>query len=317
MLASLAPASASADDNPDLDRARELEAALDYREAYEALAAALARGDSAPKDVAAMHRLGGQLAAGLGEADQAARHFENYLALDPDGELPEGASPKLTDPFIAARSELRGRRLAATHVVTGSSLEVTVQDPSNMVHAIRVALYGPGVLPGETRRIEDEPPYRVTLPPTRPLRFTITILDKHDNLLLELGSEGSPIEIGGAGSRRRAATRPLTWAIASGASGAAALAFGLLARRAQSDLDGLSQRAIDEPFTVSFDDFKDVEARGDRWALATNISLAVAGLSGFAAVALWLSQRGDDEEVITPTASASPEAFTIGARARF
>src|SRR5687768_2006868 len=94
----LAPAVARAD-NASLDKARQQIADLYFEEAIASLREALEAGGNDVATTAEIHRLWGETAATLGRAKDARDQFAAYLAIDPNGKLSDGVSPKITKPF--------------------------------------------------------------------------------------------------------------------------------------------------------------------------------------------------------------------------
>lgn len=83
------------------DTCREHYAALRYRDAITACTDAL----PAAADRAELYTLIGLSLAGVGETEKARRVFAALLAFKLDAALPGGLSPKLKDPFDAARAD--------------------------------------------------------------------------------------------------------------------------------------------------------------------------------------------------------------------
>lgn len=289
-LASLALLAAvagdAAADNPDLDRAWALKSELRYREAAEAVEAARRRGGAEPGELARMWRLAGEIAAGLERRDQAVEHFARWLALEPDAALPDGASPKLSEPFAAARRRLAGRRLSLTWAVDGRRLVVAASDPLSMIAEVRIERTG-----GEVIARRRAPPYAATIAGTGPASLVAVALDDAGNLLAIAGDIAiAPVAITRPPVEPRPAwARPLPWAIGAGIAGAASVTFGLLALDAQSQLDDLAEQARRDPFSVSFEQFQDARDRGRRRALIANIGFAVTGAAALTAAVLWLT----------------------------
>lgn len=321
-LAWAAPAPAAAE-SPELARARALKGELRYHEAAEAAAAALAAGRADPAELAAIHRLAGEIAAGLEDTAAAEDHFAALLALEPGVTLPPGASPKLEAPFEAARQRLAGRAFAARHRVEGRAVAIEIDDPLAMARSARLEIDG-----GAAVEVGGPPPYRIEVPGGGEARAVAAILDARGNRLAVLGSASVPIVIatasGAAGPEQVVATssdspplwaRGTSWAIAGAGLAAIAGGFAILAADAQSDLDALSDQARGDPFAVDFEEARGVERRGRRYALAANIGFAAAGAAGIAAIALWL--WGPDEPTATPALSTGRDGLSLGIHGHF
>ena len=287
MIVGVAEAAA---DNPDLDRAWALKAELRYQEAAEAIEAARKRGGAEPGELARMWRLAGEIAAGLERRDRAVDAFARYLALAPDAQLPPGVSPKLAEPFAAARRRLAGRRLSLTPAVQGRRVVLEVSDPLSMIAEVRIERG-----PGQRLASRTAPPYAATIPGTEAASLTALALDDAGNVLSVAGDINVEAIITiKTEPPRPLYARPLFWAAGAGVAGAVAATFGILALDAQSELDDLTARARSEPFSVTFEDIEATRDRGRRHALVANIGFAVAGAAAITAGVLWLTDRDSD-----------------------
>lgn len=294
-LVCLASGRASAD-NPDFARARTLAGELRYDEAAVAVDAAIKRGGAAPKELAAMYKLAGILAGGLHQPELAARHFARALAIDPSVTLPLGASPKLTRPFAAAKSRLAGRRLSLTAAVSGRRASLTAADPVSLIARVRIERRAGAVV----ARLAG-PPFQHTAAGDGPESLIAVAVDASGNRLAEVSFEIAGAATGPTDGDSRSLWRgPLPWLAGAAVAGAAGITFGLLARSAQSDVDDLSERARDDPFSVPFEDVEDARRRGERRALIANVSFAVAGAAAIAGGVIWLLGRGDGDGAIEP-----------------
>jgi hypothetical protein len=265
-----------------LGRVRSERAALRYREALAAVDVALALGRASPSQLVELYRTAGELAAGLDEPTSAQRWFSRWLALVPDGRLPDDASPKLRAPLAAARAEAGGRALtvAATPAADGSVRVTASGAPRDMVRAVRLrAADGAGPraqgLPGAP-----------LVPPAVAAGTTLVAaaLDEHGNELVV-----RPVEV-----RRTApgtARRPLYARWSTYAAGTAALAttgavFAWRTAVAQDEFDRL--RADSGAHT--FEELEAVRRRGERHALVANLALGAAAAT--AVVTVVLAVRG-------------------------
>lgn len=292
--------------DPDLDEARRLQGQLAYDQALAIVERAIARGTADPKQLAALHELAGELTAGLDRAMDAEEHFSRLLAIDPDAALPAGTSPKITAPFYAARGNTA--RLVINAMIDASVVEVRVTgDNRGFVQGVAATVTDAS---GATQTVREPHGLRLELPAGAHVT-SIAVLDEHGN---RVWTDAAPVAKPAPPPPPPPAPRPAplyarwsTWTIA----GTAALAVGgVCAWRfsvAQTDWNDLS--TAQPPHDYS--ELRAIEQRGDRWALAANISFGVAGAAAIGAVlALALHH---DEPAITISATAS----TLGVAGQF
>ncbi|MBX7102420.1 MAG: hypothetical protein K1X89_32180, partial [Myxococcaceae bacterium] len=244
---------AAADPVRDAERALEN---LEYARAAELSLAALKQGQAAPAQVQRLWAARAQALAAQGFADDARVAFERTLSLLPTFEISPDASPKLSEPFRAARERLQGQRLGATSRAQVQdarvSLTVTVlADVAGLVAAGEVEVEGApaqalarqGAQLSGLLRCQAPCPHRVVL------------RDDFGNRLLEIGTAAAPLLVDGvapapvvsappAAVDERALepagpsffARPLPWAVAAGAFAAVATVFAV---RTAQDAQGL------------------------------------------------------------------------------
>src|SRR5688572_7205118 len=115
LVAAARPAAA---EDPSLTRARTEIDRLQFDKAQASLAEAVKSGASSRDELADIYRLSGEVAAALGQRDEAEEHFKRFLSLSPSASLPKGTSPKITRPFETARTfTTRKKPLAIRHEV--------------------------------------------------------------------------------------------------------------------------------------------------------------------------------------------------------
>lgn len=299
----IAPVAIAEDIAHDLAKARELEAALDYAGALRIVDQALARGGSDTFQYVELHVLAGKLAAGLDRRAEAEAHFARVLALRPDAVLPDGTSPKLTAPFDAAKARSVPLKVRAT-AVRGLITLVREADPLGLVAGISVAIVDGA---GAHRDVVDRRATRIAIPAgTTALEVTALDADGHR---IWSGTPEEAIE-----TRRPAEpdgpswiTRWPTWAVVTGlALGAGGVAAWRM-KVAQDEFDDLRTQAPE------FDDLHAIEQRGDRWALAANISFGVAAVAGVVTTVLYVKQR-EPSVLVGASAGSSSAAISIGGR---
>jgi hypothetical protein len=284
----LAAAPALAQENAKLAQARRELDALQYDKARDSLAAALAAGDSGPAQVQEIHRLAGEVAAALGDAKGATEHFKRLLALDPNAQPKAGASPKITQPFDAARAWFKGKApLRVSLVVDPGGAEPTIaiqveSDPLKMVRAARAVLRAAD---GRESTLEagGVAPYALVVPGGGRFEGKAAVVDEHGNRLVEMDvvvePVATPVTKRGGGGGRPLYARWWLWAGVMGAAGATGVIFGLRVLDAQDELDALNADSMNHQFSEA----QEIEDRGRRDALIANISFGVAGVAAVAA----------------------------------
>lgn len=259
----LAVAGGTARANDDLAEAIRLEAALQYDQALAIVDRIIAAGTTTePAQLAELHFYAGRLAAGLDRADAARDHFARALALHPELALPAGLSPKITAPFDAARATAAPLRLHASregdHVVA-----IVDSDTLGLAHTL---------VPG---------------------RDDAKALDNHGNVVWHGEAPAPPPPPPQLPTQPSFAGRASTWAVAAGG---ALVIGGLCAWRfqvAQDDWNRFSQDNLHD-----YTQLRAVEARGEHWGLAADISFGVAAAAGVTAAILYVAHR--------------PEPFVVG-----
>ncbi|MCC6333184.1 MAG: tetratricopeptide repeat protein [Myxococcales bacterium] len=298
----LAPSSLAAEASKELERARGALKGLAFEEAAQAAARGLEAGDASPLETAELHFLIGQASAVLGRADAAQRAFARALELSPGLELPLGASPKLAEPFQAARTALKGARLAIApsgEVLANGRARVQVHIHGDVELLVDhgVLRFGFDLTPGEVPLTRTDPP-EASLPcPAPPCAYSVSLFDRAGNGLLEAGSATSPLFVGAPAkpvppSAPPATTsqdarvwyrRPWPWL---GAAVASAVATGLFAWQFTS------ARASVEAITANPGDFTwaQAQAADSSQKLFFGLTLGSSVLTaafGAGAVAVW------------------------------
>ena len=226
-------------DSAKLAAARRAVKDVRYDDARGLLVDALAAGGNAPDEVREIYQLSAAAAVVLGERELAEQYYRRVLALDPDARLPDDASPKLRQPFVAAQAYMAAhRRLTVRAVRRGRAIEVTVVgDPLGMVAAIaakvggaqrqKIAVTGaPVVL--EPRGAVDE----------------LAVLDEHGNTLRTVAAPPTTGDAGGPDDRAADPGTPIvrrwvTWAIPAVVLGGVGAGFLIDGQRAKAELDDI------------------------------------------------------------------------------
>ena len=292
------PAVARADAGEHLAAAQQALAGLRYEQALHALEKALYAGKSGVEDMKTIYRMMGEIQAALGQQAQAERHFRNLLALDPTAELTRGVSPKITQPFEAARAYMRGKGpLEVTCQVDDAALVIALAvkaDPAELVAGARVVYR---LDDGSEQIIEarGRDSHRLRVPTTTPVTLICAALDEHGNRLSEIGSWREPMTLTppapepqpmiATAAPARAPSPPLyarwyVWGAATVVAAGGGGYFGWQAHQDQEALNRLNQNSPDH----SFSEAEAIEQRGRRNALVANIGFGAAGVFAVAAV---------------------------------
>lgn len=134
--------SASAGPNPDLDRAIDYVAELEYPEAYKALDAAYKRKGNDRQTIITILEQQGVVAGIMNQASKSRRAFEMLFVVYPDHQLASDYAPRVTTPYFEAKNILdeRGSIQLVAPPPTGRPVEklsVQVTDPLKMGQAVR------------------------------------------------------------------------------------------------------------------------------------------------------------------------------------
>jgi hypothetical protein len=285
-LIALAPARVHADD--ELGRARQLEAQLEYDAALAIVETILARGGADPARYVELHLFAGRLAAGLDRTALAQDHFARVLALRPDTTLPAGTSPKITEPFALAKA--RARPLVVDATVSQGVVTLVATDAFGIVTGLAVHV----VADGAHADLVERAATRLVVPAGATVT-EVAALDAAGNRVW-VGAPRlalAPTPIGPTTRERVWIARWPTWAVVTGVALAAG---GLAAWRldvTQGEWDDL--RATPMP---DFGRLRDLEDRGDRWALVTNLSFGTAAAAGIATLVFALRGSTTTEAVV-------------------
>ncbi len=272
-------------DNHKLAAARRAVEDVRYDDARGLLVEALEAGTNQPDELREIYQLSAATAMVLGQRELAEQYYRRVLALDPDARLPDDASPKLRQPFVAAQAYMAAhRRLEVRVARRGRRLEVTVvADPLGMVAAVTAISDG-----------EALPQVAVTGAPIvlRPAGKVeqIVLLDEHGNTLRTMAA---PPPAGVAEPVERAASpstpvlrRWITWAIPAVAFTGTGVAFLVDAQLAKGRLNDILAMSG----THFFDDADRERKRWQTETLISDIAFAAAGVFTVTAIIMATTQ---------------------------
>jgi hypothetical protein len=282
-----------------LDRARRLEAQLEYEQALAIVDNLIARGDSDPVRYAELRVFAGRLAGGLDRAQLAEDHFARALAVRPDLTLPEGTSPKITDPFGRAKARRQALVVGARAKQGVVVLEVT--DPLGIVTGIAVRVR---VDDEETEFVERQA-LRLTVGAKSRIASVAALDTAGNRVWIGTVAEETPAPLAIRVERYPRIARWSTWAIVAGVAASAGAVAVWQLDRAQTEWD---RRSTDG--TTTFTELKEVEDRGRRWSVAANISFGIAGAAAVATTIFAI--RGSERITVLPG-----PGMGVGVSARF
>jgi tetratricopeptide (TPR) repeat protein len=222
VVVSAEPGSASAA----LAEANALQERRKLAEGYEAARRALQPGDATAEETWAIYQTLGELAAAMGYADDAKSAFSRALELNPGLELSALASPRLQEPFRAAKAALAGAALSVkvvTRLAPDGSLvtELDVSgDANQLVRSARLKALG------EQRELSRGAPMQVTWScPAARCEYTVSLHDDRGNTLWTSSSGGAvltafreapkALEPAAAPEVEKSSSHPLPWGIAA------------------------------------------------------------------------------------------------------
>jgi len=188
---------------------------VDFATQLEQATRALEAGHRDPATLANIYRLLGIAHAALGSSDAAKQAFMRLLALDPAVALEHVLSPRLRTPYMEARGfwDVSRSRLAlgVDWDATGHALELTLSDPLQMGHRVRVTSVAPEAR--EVAMLSAAPRLNVdagALEPHAGTPLRVELLDPYDNVVLARVITPPPAPEPRAGGSQRAATEPAT-----------------------------------------------------------------------------------------------------------
>jgi len=282
---------------------------IDYETAKAATDEALASGTLDRGELARAHMLAGEVAAALGDDAGAHDHFERWILLAPDAKLPDGLSPKITQPFTAAHASadaLGAARFDVDASRARGKVAITVAgDPLHMVARVHLAFDHGGDREGVSAEFEVPVDDAAT-------QATITLADEYGNTLAERtvtfgGTTATAAIESHAPETTHTIPGPLRWPTWAVLTAVAAGSCGYFAHaRSQDEQDLAALNASSG--THSFDEAKAIEDRGNRDTLLTNVSLGVA----IAALAATVVTVAVDHEVeVQPIAAPGAAGASV------
>jgi hypothetical protein len=180
---------------PALVQVRRAYEAVDYAQTRELAASAIRRGGNDRATTAELYWLWGTAAAALDQPEEALSAFVHALATSPDRALDRGLSPKIRAPYLEARGKLGTSTEAPLEVTLQrrhDRVELALRDTLGVAASVELGTRAPGAGSFARQRLPAAPINRLATPRGTELAFYARALDRHGNVLLELGSAEEP-----------------------------------------------------------------------------------------------------------------------------
>ena len=307
---------------PDPKGLLDARAAIDqaqFTAALEALESALNAGNLEPQHLEEVYRLRGETFVAIGKALEAKESFTRLLLLNSKASLGEFASPKIVAVLEAAREELAGQVLGATHLSATESRRVEVDvhtDPLSMVAKLRLS-YPRDDATTATLSIPFENGKAVfDVPAQAGSSVSLALLDRNGNLLSVWQVDNLPDSplvpvVSASTAARPLWTKWWVWAGATGAAATVATAFGIASKSAQSDLDSITAN----PGEHFFREAKDVEDRAQSRATVANVAFVITGALGITtALVYWQGRSAEATLQVVPAGEGGGVSMILGGR---
>jgi hypothetical protein len=305
--------------NPSLADARKAVDEIRYDDARELLVQALKQGGNRPEELVEIYRLSAATAVVLGPADLAEQYYRRMLALDPSATLPQDASPRLREPFVAAQAYMAAQqRFEAKATRAAKGIEVTIVDPLGMVVAVAML---------EGGELRDKQPFggqAITLADSgradggnathavggsADATTQVVALDEHGNFLRIIELPAPAVATDEPIPPRTPFFRHwLTWTVPAVAATGATTFFFYDARRAHDRLDTLlansSGHYLDE-----------AEAERRHWRRSTIIGWVGVGVTAaLATTAIVMATRRPRTMTVTPSVGSDSASVQLEAK---
>lgn len=260
--------------------------------------AALKKGTRGPNDVVDLYMLLGEVSASMGNDKDAENYFHSALSINLSATLEAGASPKLSEPFEAARRRLTGAEpitLDYESFDEGRVVVSVVSDPAKLVGGAALLYTENGEDQTKKGRGADKVNMKV---PDGATDLKIVALDRYGNQLnepieLEVESESGGTSNLGAGKTSKPG-RPLfnRWQLYAGLSVVAAATGGYFAIKSKGFVDDAEALEDGSEFSKA----KQLEDFAKEKALYANISFVAAALLAGTTYWVYATKSGSTEK---------------------
>jgi hypothetical protein len=281
------------------EQAQEGLAELRFEDARTIATKGLEEGTRGPEKLSTLYMILGQVSASLGEEGDAETLFRAALSLNSEASLPEGISPKLSEPFSKAKKSLNDEQAIALLAEIGAGGQLSVQvasDPAELVGGVEATYQQDGE--SKTKRAKGTGTIRLELP-AGATDVHVALTDTHGNRLLapEPVNSGETRDAVVAKKKQPNATSPGSpihsrWQLYAG------LAVGSLATGAyfgnvsRNKTDEFSKLEDGTEFSVA----QGLEDQAKKNALYANLGFAVGVGFGAAAIWMYMSEESNSKE---------------------
>lgn len=304
LVAALALSSLAHADSPRLAQARAAIDEVKLDEAQRLLVGALQEGRNSPAAVREIYRLAGDTSVALGQREVGEQYYRRWLALEPAATMSSDVSPKLREPFDAARAYIAAHGSLVVRAARGSDSEVVLEvssDPLAMVRSAQLGGQGAVALSGGKIRLA------ATAAAAR-----AEVLDEYGNILVELDIAPAPAVVrqtpvmpDAPRAEPRSSRAWLGLAIPSVVCFAVAFGFGTAAVAVRGDIDADLEDSGKHYFS-------EIDKRVQQMRTFTWISAGSAALGVVLAIpaAVLFARRSNDREVV-PFVSADGGGVSV------
>lgn len=291
LVAVLALSSLAHADSPKLAQARAAIDEVKLDDAQRLLVGALQDGRNSPAAVREIYRLAGDTSVALGQRDVGEQYYRRWLALEPAATMSSDVSPKLREPFDAARAYIAAHGSLVVRAARGSDTEVVLEVSSDPLAMVRSAqLVGQGAVPLSGGSIK--------LAATAAAAHA-EVLDEYGNILVEVDIAPTaaivtaPVNTDVPRVEPRSSHAWIGFAVPSVVCLGVALGFGTSAVSMQSYIDA----DLDDHGKFYFSDIDDRVQRMQRFAWISAGSAALGVVLAIPAVVLF-TRRSPAREVV-------------------
>ena len=214
---------------------------VDYERTRTLAVEAIERGGNDRASTSQLYLLWATAAAALDRADEARTAFSFALAANPELKLDRNLSPKIRAPYLEARGALAGADgrppLEVTLRRRKQELELGLRDALKVAAGVVLSTRTGESGHFSRRRFDASPTRRVPIAADSDLHLAVRVVDRHDNVLFELGTEEDPerlVQVSSSRATAAAAAQPdhrsaLPYYITSGALAALGIGAGAAA----------------------------------------------------------------------------------------
>ncbi len=272
-------------------------AELRFEDARSIALKGLKEGTRGPENVSTLYMILGQVSASLGDDADAEEAFRAALSLDGEASLPEGVSPKLSEPFSRAKASLEDEqpiKLLSELAADGQLSVQIASDPAKLVGGVEASYQLDGA--PKTKRAKGTGTIRLELP-SGIIKLEVALTDAHGNQL----TSPEPVDVGEIETNvvmkddltSPTASPPIykRWQLYAGLAIGSFATGAYYGNASRSKTDEIAQLEDGTEFSVA----QDLEDQAKKRALYANIGFAAGAALGAAAVWMFLSEAPTPE----------------------